>query len=87
MKVAVSTRTSVVFKHTSAREKYFVQCSIRSGGGGESWRSHCRADIANTGVVTVRKPVYALSRLTIAVGVVIVVLLLIILVLLISLAK
>ena len=44
-------------------------------------------EVTLTRVVTVRKPVYALSRLTIAVGVVIVVLLLIILVLLISLAK
>ena len=30
MKAAVSWRTTLVFKHTSAREKYFLQCGRRS---------------------------------------------------------
>lgn len=34
MKAAVSWRTTLVFKHTSAREKYFLQCGIRYQGRG-----------------------------------------------------
>lgn len=34
MKAAVSSRTTLVFKHTNAREKYFLQCNIRYQGRG-----------------------------------------------------